>query len=492
MIGVKLPKNQRMKVMVINPPRVDGYPVVREERFEHKETDSVYPPLSHLYTAAYLEKHGFDVKVIDANGFDLTIEEVEDHLLNFKPKVVYARLGFDTHMKDLETLKMVKKHGMLAVTRNRIISEVPEIKRQLLGHGYIDIFINNDPEQVVLEICENVRDKKPIDNIRGTTHYNSDTREIKENEPIEKVINFDGLPSPAYHLLPSIEPYFSGVLLPKPFVMIQTSNGCPFACTFCAYNRAEYKARTPSKVAEELEYIKKNFGIKSFVVFDDMFTLYKDRAKDICNEIIKRNLDLKWTCCTRVNSVDDELIGLMKQAGCVEVAFGIESGSDEILRTVKKGINKSMIMQALDICKKHSMKFYCMIILGLPGDNEETFRETLEFVKQVAPFYTQFGFSVPFPNTENYNYYKEKSLLLTEDWTKYNTLQREPLVRTEALTPERLIEMKKTAYKETSLHPMNILKGAITSIKQRRSWEANVRAAKLLASKIFNKDRLLR
>ena len=438
-----------MKVLLVNPPRVDGYSVVREEKFEHRDVGSVYPPLNLLTLAAILEEE-HEVAVIDANGFDCTLEQVVEKMTSFKPDVVIHRLGFDTQREDLLVSDAAKKCGAITIVRNKIISDVPELRKLILESMFVDYFVNGELEAVVPVLVNSLaRSREEADALNGISFLKDGC--VITTPPAQPVEDLDTLPFPAYHLVGSLDPYFSGIYYDH-FTAVLSSHGCPFRCTFCAYGRQKCRLRSPEHVVAELVYLKENYGLKNFLFFDDTFTFNRDRALAICSLIVEKKLDLCWSTCTRANLVDDELMRSMKEAGCAQIAFGVESGSAQILQTIKKGVLLDDVREAARVCRKHNVYFSALVILGLPGETEQTIQETVQFIKEIDPFYTQFTTAIPFPNAEMYSYYAGNGFIVTDDWSKYCTIA-EPIVRTEALSTEDLVRLRKKAYMQVVLRP---------------------------------------
>lgn len=445
-----------MRILIINPPRVDGYPVVREERYEHKDMGAVYPPLNLLYTAAVLEKAGHEVAFIDANGFDISFNETCGRMDRFAPQAVIIRCGFDTQKQDAEILRYAKERcGAVTIIRNKIISDTEWLKKEFLAqYPFIDIFIDYETDLVIRDVISGInRDKSRIKGIS----FLKDGELVTTGGIDISSKDIDQIPFPAYHLLPNLKPYHTGVL-DAPFALVVTSRGCPFQCSFCAYARMGCRIRKAEKVLEELKYLKERFGLKSFLFFDDLLGFNRKEFIRLLELMIKEKLDLKWVSCTRANLITDEMLSLMKKAGCREMAIGIESGSEKILKSINKGITRDDIRKAARLLHRHRILFYGMAIIGLPGETRETIGETISFIKEVDPFYTQFCFATPFPNTDIFQYYKENGFLLTEEWEKYSPLSQEPVVRTEALTAEELKELRRAVYRKLILRPLYLIR----------------------------------
>jgi radical SAM superfamily enzyme YgiQ (UPF0313 family) len=495
----------KFKILLINPPRVDGYPVVREERFEHKDIGSVYPPLSLLYMAAILEKNpDYEVKLIDANGFDYSFNYVHNRIIEFSPDIVIIRCGFDTQKQDLAVLSVAKDVGAITILRNKIISDVPQIRDEILKREDVDIFINSEPEAVIEPLISVLYKSKKdflssnqptaclfdkycgindnfwntLNDVPGISFYYNGV--ITTTQPAPEIDDLDKLPYPAYHLLPSLKPYHTGVMQ-SPFALVQTSRGCPFSCTFCAYGKSKYRVRSVENVISEIKWLREKFRIKSFLFFDDTISLKEGRTEEIAKRMIEEKLnDLKWVCCTRANLVTFDMLKIMKKAGMKEIAIGIETGSEQIQKNIKKGVPLDSIRQVAKWCKTLKIMFYGLAIIGLPGETEETIEETVRFIKEIDPFYTQFCFATPFPNTGIYDYYEKNGFLLTKDWSKYFPLSEEPVIRTEKLTAEDLKKLRQKAYEKILLRPGYL-------IRQIRpfDWAWNIRGFVKIAGRIW-------
>jgi radical SAM superfamily enzyme YgiQ (UPF0313 family) len=191
--------------------------------------------------------------------------------------------------------------------------------------------------------------------------------------------------------------------------------------------------------------------------FDDILALNSRRTLEMGETLIRDGVGVDWVCCTRANLTDVPSLKVMRDAGCKELAVGIESGSETILKTINKGVSKDDIRACASACKEAGILFYGMTIVGLPGETADTWRETIDFIKEIDPFYTQFCFSTPFPNTEMYPWYEKGGHLLHKDWSRYSPLAPEPVVRTEALSAEDLRYLRREAYREMLFRPKYLL-----------------------------------
>lgn len=436
-----------MKVLLLNLPRVDGYPVVREERYEHRDIGAVYPPLSLLHTADALIREGHQVRLIDANGFDLSLKNTAILAGEFNPDIIFTRLGFDTLSQDLQSLSRLRSRlGVPVVARNRIASGYEPAHREILQSSGVDAFLDLPPEQSLADFL--------------SLHGNTPEKGLvftgrEEGCGCSTFANSD--PFPAYHLLPSLAPYHTGVSSGN-FAMISTSTGCPFKCTFCAYSGTRVRFKEPQQVVDEMEYLVSKRQVSDILLFDDLVLLKEGRMEAICEEILRRRLKFRWIACTRADLIRADALRLMKRAGLVEMAIGIESGSPSILETIRKGIRAEDVRRACRTIKQEGILCYGMVILGLPGETRETFEETMSLVLESDPFYVQFCFSTPFPNTDMFQWYRERNFLYAEQWSDYWPLSDEPVVRTEALSREDLKALRREAYRRFVMRPSYLIR----------------------------------
>jgi anaerobic magnesium-protoporphyrin IX monomethyl ester cyclase len=458
----------KLKVLLINPPRVQNLPVVREERYEHRDVGSVYPPLSILEGTASLRQAGFDVKILDANGFNLKLEHVGRLLSEWQPHLVVARMAFDCQEEDLKVLQVAKSAvpSCVTVIRNKIISEVPWLLEQIAQRPEVDLYLMGELDAILpslakaLEAHLTPEGKLPPKSLEWFTSINGLAYWTQKSgfkmTPPAPLMDVSTAPFAAYDLLPSIAPYHTGVFQDT-FAMIHTSRGCPFGCSFCAYAGEKFRPRPHQSVVEELKLLKKNFGVKHVLFFDDILSLNTGRLGEMADMMVKDNVGLEWVCCTRANLVDTDTLKRMHKAGCRELAVGIESGSEVILKNINKGVTKEEIAACADACRASGVLFYGMTICGLPGETEQTWHETINFIKKIDPFYTQFCFSTPFPNTDMYAWYEKNGYLKNKNWSEYSPLAPEPVVRTETLTSQDLVRLRKEAYQKILFRPKYLL-----------------------------------
>ena len=362
------------------------------------------PPLGLALIAAVLEREGYQVTVLDANALNLQPEAVV-------PLVSNADIiGLTAMTPTINTAIAIARHLKKAYPDLPIVlggAHATLLPEETLATALeIDIIVRGEGEGTIIELLPALEGKNPLNEIAGIS-YRKDG-EVVSNPARSKMVDLDSLPFLAYHLLPwqryKPHPPLGRAL---PFAVIVTSRGCPYRCAYCSKPvfGNKFRAQTPERVVEELAYYQDRLGIKEFAFYDDVFTLDKQRAHAIAEEIIKKELKIHWTCETRVNLVDRELLRHLKQAGCYSIAYGIESGSPEILRALDKDITLEQAAEAVRLSRAAGLQTIGYFMIGSPGESPETIKQTIQFAKKLKLDFAQFAVTTPFPKTKLYDLY---------------------------------------------------------------------------------------
>jgi radical SAM superfamily enzyme YgiQ (UPF0313 family) len=295
----------------------------------------------------------------------------------------------------------------------------------------IDILVKGEGEATVAELLAVIHSREKWHTVPGIVF--KDEGQIVTTALRPFIQDLDALPLPARHLLPMAR--YQALGYP---VSIITSRGCPNQCIFCLGRRMvgqKVRFRSAGHIADEIEQII-SLGISVINIADDLFTASKRRVTALCNEILKRKLDITWSAFSRVNTVDTQTLKLMKSAGCHSVSFGIESGNPEMLKRVKKGITIAQAKRAAMACQEAGIRGHASFMVGLPGETRDTMEDSLKLQKELA-IESAFHFLSPFPGTvvrENIADYDLE--ILTDDWDQYNA--NRSIVKTAALTAEQM------------------------------------------------------
>jgi anaerobic magnesium-protoporphyrin IX monomethyl ester cyclase len=307
----------------------------------------------------------------------------------------------------------------------------------------VDIVVRGEGEQTMLELARLVSDGnlKSLSEIAGITfRKNGQVFRTTDRTFIEDI---DSLPYPAHKHFDLTKYKISG----KTYMPIITSRGCPFNCAFCLASKMcgkGFRARSPSKVVDELEWLRDTFGAGAFAFYDDTFTFDVNRAMAICDEMKARKFDMPWDCRTRVDKVSKELLTKLRSTNCQLIHFGVESGSQQMLNTMRKGTTVDQNARAIKLAKEADVLVAISLVIGYPGETSEMLQQTADFIHRTKPDYVYMCEAVPYPGTELYYYIKQLGLEMTEDWNQYH--EQRQVFKNTLLPLEKLEQAKKAVY----------------------------------------------
>jgi len=444
-----------MKTLIINPPAETGFE--RSGRWPSKSTGGAcQEPLFLAYAAAVLEKSNLAVELIDCRPDYISLEELKEKVTADIGLVVLQTSTPSINL-DLETARALKeKNNQIAIA---LVGPHPTVfDREILArYAFVDLIIRGEYDYTVRDLAWAIEDERDFKGVKGITHRHG--AEIIRNENAEYIMNLDELPYPARHFLP-LDRYFEPLFVGRPTLRLISSRGCPFKCTFCAWPQMMYghtfRARDPIKVVDEIEHLKNKYKIKEYYFDDDTFTINPSRVGQICDEIIRRKINLPFECLARVNTVTPALLGKMAKAGCRIIRYGVESASPDILKNINKQIKVEQIISAFRETKQAGIKTHATIMFGLPGETEATIKQTIKFVLELDPDYAQFPIAIPYPGTEFYKLVKANGWLKSDNWEDYTGDC--PIVEYPNLSREKIAAASKLALKKFYLRPSYIFK----------------------------------
>lgn len=344
----------------------------------------MFPPLSLAWVASIARQAGHQVTIIDARTLNLSKEDVLEKLKNFKPDIMGFMMTTYMFPDTLGWIRFLKEALKIPVVIGGYNLRVyPE---ESISHPEIDYGVIEHALDTIPQLLAALEGKMRLEDVVGLAYKDGKGR-VKLN-PVQPV-DFERFPSPARDLLPN-EYYAEFPTERKNFTVMVTSLGCPYGCGFCEAGRTTYNPRSPMTVVNEIEECYNKYGIREIDIFDYDFTAVKERVIAICREIKKRNLDILWACRSRVN-VDEETLREMKHAGCGRIYYGIESGSQEILDRINKGITIEGVRKTVGLTKELGMKALGFFLIGAPGDTRETVKKTVRFAKELNLDYVQFS-----------------------------------------------------------------------------------------------------
>jgi radical SAM superfamily enzyme YgiQ (UPF0313 family) len=367
-------------------------------------------PLGVLYIAAVLRRDGFDVEVIDADVDGLTVDEMVARILASKPDLVGFSLMTPQLLTSLAVSSLLKKaRPDLVVVMGG--AHVDSTKDDIFKMAdCFDLAIHGEGEFPLLEVCQHIRKHGTADlqlALAGISNviYKDKQGKVVVHESRSFINELDDLPSVDYDLV-DIKKYSIPTMAGKYVLSMMLSRGCPFKCTFCdAPITMGTKLRfwsTPRVIADIRRYVEK-YGVTNFVFKDSTFTAKKKWAYEFCQALVDSGLKIKWRCNTRVNLVEPPLLELMKRAGCYVINFGVESGSPEILKRIKKEVDLHEVYDAHERCRKLGIRTYATFLMGNPGETEKTAQETIDLATSIRPSLAMFFVSTAYPGTPMYD-----------------------------------------------------------------------------------------
>jgi radical SAM superfamily enzyme YgiQ (UPF0313 family) len=405
-----------------------------------------------MFLGAYLKKAGHEPEILDflLNKFNenlLMEKAAQADLIGIS--AVTPLVASAIKLVNLIKERFPKKIVVLGGPHPTLLP-----KETLESCKNIDYIVKGEGEERLVWLLEYLAGKRKKENLDGLAF--SESGEIVDLPQRSHLENLDSMLFPARDLV-SIKKYSKFIeSRKKPATTIITSRGCPFDCTYCSkpiFGRL-CRERSPENILEEMELLKERYGIKEFIFYDDTFTLNRDRVAKLCRLLIDKKINVYWKCETRVNLVDEELLKLMKAAGCYLIGYGIESGSQRVLDVLKKGITRAEVIKAADITKKAGIEVLGYFMLGIPGEKEKEIEETIRFAKDLNIDYAQFSIATAYPGTELYQIAKKENKI-PKDWQNsfYALGRAEKIISLCELDPDTLKKYLKKAYRSFYFRP---------------------------------------
>jgi radical SAM superfamily enzyme YgiQ (UPF0313 family) len=431
-----------MKITLVNPP----YPHTGHQH-------PPFIPLSLGYLGAVSEKNGHEVNIIDCQAERLEPE-------GFRKRISQA----DADVVGITSTTLTYKSALrIASVTKEVLPECTAVlggchvtfwdENALKECSSLDIIVRREGEITFIDLLEKLQSKSSLNGVQGITFRKSDGG-IARNEDRPFMENLDDLPFPAFHLFPlGTFRRVGKIIFP-----LTTSRGCVYWCDFCTAVRMfgrKYRMRSPKNVVDEIEMLQNKYGESQFAFYDDAFTINPERVEKICEEIRQRKLAIHWDCEARVDMVNKGLLQKMSAAGCMAVWLGVESGSQLIIEKMHKKIKLDQTRSAFKAARELGMMTIANVVLGFPGETEQTAWETINFIRELNPGDVGFYIATPYPGTPLYELVKQSGWLKTTDFNHYDTAT--PTFETPFLSMEKLREIRYKALQRFYLRPGYVL-----------------------------------
>lgn len=436
-----------MKVLFVNPPQTAS---------KYKFMGVIAPPLGIAYMAGVLQENNIDVEILDASAEDMDFKDVEKELLKRKPDLVALTALTPTIGRALETAQVVKETlpdsivvmGGYHPTFNFI---------ETLEDENVDIVIRGEGEYVMLNLVQALENQSSLHDVKGIVFEDKNSKEIVVNPEAPLIQDLDELPFPALNLLPMKK--YRLLDMDTHMTTMITTRGCPMQCSFCssaAMHGKKIRERSVENIVDEIEYLKTNYDIDTIAFMDDTFTLKKRKVMAICDEILKRNIEIMWGCTSRVDTLDEKLLKKMKEAGCITIFIGVESADQQQLDNMCKNTTIAKIENAFKIAHKLKIRTIASVALGMPGDTKEIMNKTVKFVHKLKPNYAIYSLATPYPGTRFYKEAFEKNLIKIKDWSKYTLIT--PILETIDCSLNDMRKIQAKAFMKFYLRPHYIIR----------------------------------
>jgi radical SAM superfamily enzyme YgiQ (UPF0313 family) len=435
------------------------------------EDDGYYPPLGLLYIASYLEKYSsHSIEVLDAIVEKITSYEVlEEYVRQKNPDVVGIQMMTFTARDALLTARTVKK-----IDKNIPVivgGPHPNIyMNETIVFDEVDIIVLGEGEKVFTDLVNRLSSGKDIMDMPGIAAKQNGKLVINDQKGF--IEDLDSLPFPARNLTP-YKKYYSILGKHSTYTTMISSRGCPYKCLFCdrAYYGKIYRKRSAQNVIQEMEECNK-MGIQEIDFQDDIFTLKKSRVHEICDHLISNRSKLKWNARARIDSVDRELLKKMSEAGCQRLYFGIEAGTPEIQKVLRKNIDLEQAKQGFKWSKDFDISTLAYVIIGSPEETKDHIYRTIKYTKELKADYAHIGIMTPFPHTDLYSLGLEKEVF-NDYWKQYAEnpfMDFTPRQWNEILSTDELNELLTHAYKSFYLRPTYIIRELLKVKTRKELW----------------------
>jgi anaerobic magnesium-protoporphyrin IX monomethyl ester cyclase len=468
----------RVDILLVNPPTPDGGLWIRSQHRVGRRTreNMVWPQVSLAQLAALLHPT-YSLKIIDCNAQCIRWPEFTRLLDQYRPKYYLTQVTAPTLENDMYGTFLAKARGARTIAFGTHVTPIP--RETMRAFASLDCILLGEPELTLRDLLDHLEgrierrddrlrrlfalhdpgyapsftpDGVPVlGGIKGLVWRQG--AEIVVNATRPFIQDLDDLPIPLHDLLPLQK--YRMPLMKGPFTFIVTSRGCPAGCTFCIKHvnyQFGVRLRSPELIIEELWQLKR-LGISNVHMYADLFTVSREQVVELCRRILDSKIDIHWTCNSRVDYVDEELLQLMGKAGCWFISWGIESGNEQILRNARKGIDPAKAERALRWAKKAGIRNWGYFIIGLPGETEETIRQTIDFAKRLPLDIALFHVAAPHPGTP---FFFE---VVRNGWFRQGTrweqvdMDRETVLDYPGLSAERLLYWQKRAFREWAFRP---------------------------------------
>ena len=465
-------------IVLVNPPTPDGGLWIRTQHRVGRRTreNMVWPQVSLAQMAAMLYPE-HSIAVIDANAERMSWPEFTRKLEAYQPKYYLTQVTAPTLENDMYGCFLAKARGAITIAFGTHVTPIP--RETMRAYPALDIILLGEPDLTIRDLLDHLEgkvDERP-DNIKkifadhdadyhpsfhedGSVDMGGikglvwrDGGEVVMNWTRPFIPHLDDMPLPMHELLPWEK--YRMPLIKGPFTFIVTSRGCPAGCTYCIKHvsyQYSVRVRSPENIMEELWQLKR-MGLNNIHMYADLFTVNREQVVGLCRMMIEQNINIRWTCNSRVDYVDQEMLALMGQAGCRLISWGIESGNEGVLRHARKGAYPDKAERALRWAHEAGIMNWGYFIIGLPTETEETIQETIAFSKSLPLDIALFHVAAPYPGTPFFFEVVENNWFRPGTRWEHVDMDKGTVLDYPGLPAEQLLYWQKRAFREWAFRP---------------------------------------
>jgi len=487
-------------VMLVNPPTPDGDIWIRSQhRVGRRSRENMIWPQVELAQMAAILTPEYSLEIVDCVARRIGWEEFAQILEEKRPKYYITQVTAPSLRNDMYGAFLAKSLGAKTMAFGTHVT--PMTLETMRPFPALDFVLRGEPEMTLRELIDRLEGKTPsnpkvakmlaetskpqVRKVGAQTHV--DAFPVADGEPYASILglawrkadeivinpdrpfipNLDDLPIPRHELLPLDKQRMP--MIKGPFTFIVTSRGCPAGCKYCIKHvsyQNSVRVRSAENIVEEIEYLNK-LGIYNIHMYADLFTVNREHVMSTCDLLIQKGIKIKWTCNSRVDYVDEELLAKMGQAGCWMISWGIESSNELILKRARKGYKKEQAFKALQWAHNAGIKNWGYFIIGLPGETEQTIRETIDYAKQLPLDIALFHIAAPYPGTPFFYEVVENNWFRPGTKWEEVDMDQSTVLDYGELKAEQLEYWQKRATREWSMRPGPMW----TFLKGLNTWE---------------------
>jgi radical SAM superfamily enzyme YgiQ (UPF0313 family) len=495
-------ETSKVDVLLVNPPTPDGGIWIRSQhRVGRRSRENMVWPQVSLAQLAALMAPTYSVRVVDANAERMSWDAFEQLVRRERPKYYVTQLTAPTLQNDLYGTFVAKTVGATTMAFGTHLTPMPRetlrpfpsldfglrgepdlTLRDLVDHlegnqfdrpAHIEaMFRKHDAEYRPFRLEPQANGRHGLGLIKGLVWRHGDEVVVNPDRPF--IADLDDLPVPAYELLP-LQTYLMP-LIKGPFCFVVTSRGCPAGCTYCIKHVSygpTMRLRSPARLLEEIQALGR-LGVHNIHMYADLFTVNRDQVMGLCKAILDAGLKIRWTCNSRVDFVDQEMLNLMAASGCYYIAWGLESGNKEILTHARKGVNPDRARQSLEWARRAGIKNWGYFIIGLPGETEETIKQTIAFSKSLPLDIALFHIAAPYPGTPFFHEVVRNGWFRPGVRWEEVDMDESTVLDYPDLPAERLEYWQKRAFREWALRPGPVMTYLKMLLSDKRTFKSAV------------------